>query len=82
MEKVQLGDARLVDNLNAEHSSRREFMRLSGLAVGATALTLPATGWAAARPAPARDPDAVLARLIEGNKRFVAGQLVHPGRRP
>ena len=28
------------------------------------------------------DPDAVLARLLEGNKRFVNGQLEHPGRKP
>ncbi len=76
------GDERLVSNLNTNRSSRREFMRLSGLAVGATALALPATGSAAARPAEVRDPDAVLARLMEGNKRFVSGQLVHPGRRP
>ena len=73
-------DERLVSNLNANRSSRREFMRLSGLAVGATALALPATGLAAGRPAQARNPDAVLARLIEGNKRFVSGQLIHPGR--
>src|SRR5271165_4114557 len=73
-------DERLVSNLNANRSSRREFMRLSGLAVGATALALPATGLAAGRLAQARNPDAVLARLIEGNKRFVSGQLIHPGR--
>src|SRR5271166_3648914 len=79
---LKQGDERLVNNLKANHSSRREFMRLSGLAVGATALALPATGLAACRPAQARDPDAVLARLLEGNKRFVSGQLVHPGRRP
>ena len=63
-------------------SSRRDFVRLTGLAVGATGLTLPLTGRAAAQPATARDPDAVLARLLEGNKRFVRGQLVHPGRTP
>jgi len=79
---LKQGNDRLVNNLKANHSSRREFMRLSGLAVGATALALPATGLAACRPAQARDPDAVLARLLEGNKRFVSGQLVHPGRRP
>ena len=79
---LKQGNDRLVNNLKANHSSRREFMRLSGLAVGATALALPATGLAACLPAQARDPDAVLARLLEGNKRFVSGQLVHPGRRP
>ena len=51
---LKQGNDRLVNNLKANHSSRREFMRLSGLAVGATALALPATGLAAAgrhRPA-------------------------------
>ncbi len=76
------GDERLANNLKADFASRREFMRLSGLAVGATALALSATGSAADLPAQARDPDSVLARLLEGNKRFVSGQLVHPGRRP
>jgi len=63
-------------------SSRREFVRLTGLAAGAAGLALPSTGRAASQPAAARDPDAVLARLLEGNKRFVSGQLVHPGRKP
>jgi carbonic anhydrase len=79
---LKQGDERLVNNLEANRASRREFMRLSGLAVGATALALPATGSTAGFPAQARDPDSVLARLLEGNKRFVSGQLVHPGRRP
>ena len=64
------------------HSSRREFVRLTGLAAGVTGLALRSTGSAAARQAAARDPDASLARLLEGNKRFVSGQLVHPGRKP
>ena len=55
---------------------------LRGLAAGAAGLALPPTGRAASQPAAARDPDAVLARLLEGNKRFVSGQLVHPGRKP
>ena len=41
---LKQGDERLVNNLQANRASRREFMRLSGLAVGATALALPATG--------------------------------------
>ncbi len=63
-------------------SSRREFVRLSGLAAGAAALPLGSTGRAANQPDAARGPDAVLARLIGGNKRFASGQLVHPGRKP
>jgi carbonic anhydrase len=62
-------------------SSRREFARLTGLAAGAAGLALTRTALAASQPA-ARDPDAVLARLMEGNKRFVSGQLIHPGRKP
>jgi carbonic anhydrase len=64
-------------------SSRREFVRLTtGLAAGAAGLALPLNGRAESQPATARDPDAVLARLLEGNKRFVGGQLAHPGRTP
>ena len=53
--------------------SRREFVWLTGLAAS---LALPLRGRAAVQP------DAVLARLLEGNKRFVNGQLAHPGRKP
>jgi carbonic anhydrase len=63
-------------------SSRREFVRLTGLAAGAAGLALPLHGRASSQPAAARDPDAVLARLLEGNQRFVGGQLAHPGRTP
>jgi carbonic anhydrase len=67
--------------------SRRRFLRCSGLAV--VALTLPATRptAGAAEPAadgkaPAPDAEAVLARLVEGNRRFVRGEPLHPRRRP
>jgi carbonic anhydrase len=63
-------------------SSRREFVRLTGLAAGGAGLALASPGAGASQPASGRDPDAVLARLIEGNKRFVGGHLVHPGRKP
>ena len=63
-------------------SSRREFVRLTGLAAGAAGLALPLHGRASSQPAAARDPDSVLARLLEGNQRFVSGQLAHPGRTP
>jgi carbonic anhydrase len=62
-------------------ASRRDFLRLTGLAAGATGLAGVPIARAAGQ-APGREPDVVLARLLEGNKRFVAGQLTHPGRRP
>ncbi len=70
-------------------SSRREFMQLSGLAVGATGLALPTVAGAAATTTPGtaqpisqRDSGAILAQLVEGNKRFVKGELTHPGAGP
>jgi carbonic anhydrase len=67
--------------------SRRGFLRRSGLAVAALAACAPNPFGGAAEPArdgqaPARDAEAVLARLVEGNRRFVRGELLHPGRRP
>jgi carbonic anhydrase len=69
--------------------SRRQFVRLSGLAVGATGLAVPTNGIAVGvaeaaneQASPNRKPDAVLAELMEGNRRFVKGELTHPGRRP
>lgn len=68
--------------------ARRRFLRLAGsaglVATGAAALG-PWTGLATAETrgappgdgAPA-DPDAALARLIRGNRRFVRGKLKHP----
>ena len=56
--------------------SRRRFVRQLGLAAGAAgvAFSSGSTASIAAQPEPARDPDAVLAALMEGNKRFVGGQ--------
>jgi carbonic anhydrase len=78
-----------VRDIKIRASSRREFMRLSGLAVGATGLALPTAAGAAATTTPGvaqpisqRDSGAILAQLVEGNKRFVKGELTHPGRRP
>lgn len=62
--------------------SRREFMRLSGLAVGAAGLALSTMGRAADPPREGRDADTVLTQLLEGNKRFMKGDLAHPRRRP
>src|SRR5262249_20337668 len=67
---------------SSHRSSRREFVRLTGLAAGVAGLATPLTGRGAVQPAAGREPDAVLARLLEGNQRFVKGQLLHPGRRP
>jgi carbonic anhydrase len=67
---------------NQQSVSRREFVRLSGLAAGAAGLALPTTGQAADTEPANRDADAVLARLLEGNKRFARGELAHPGRKP
>jgi carbonic anhydrase len=66
----------------SHRTSRREFVGMTALAAGAAGLALPSAGRAASQPAAARDPDSVLARLLEGNKRFVSGQLTHPGRKP
>ena len=57
-------------------------MGLTGLAAGAAGMALSSVARATNQPAVARDPDSVLARLLEGNKRFVSGQLAHPGRKP
>src|SRR5262245_20356514 len=65
-----------------KHVSRREFVRLSGLAAGAAGLAVPATGRGADTEPVKRDPDSVLARLLEGNQRFVSGQPTHPRRKP
>jgi carbonic anhydrase len=64
------------------HSSRRDFVRTSAVAAGAAGLALHAPALASSQGAAARAPDAVLARLLEGNKRFVDGKLAHPGRTP
>ncbi len=79
----------LDEDPSVDQSSRREFLRLSGLAVGATGLALPAAVFAesgeeaaGSESSAARDPDAVLAQLVEGNKRFVKGELAHPRRKP
>ncbi len=68
--------------------SRRALMRLSG----ATAVSIGAAGlqWShralaanpSPRPASSRDPDEILRGLLEGNKRFAAGQPTAPRRRP
>jgi carbonic anhydrase len=63
----------------------REFVYLSGLAAGlagAAGATPGAAAPTADKPAPKRDRDAVLAQLLEGNKRFMKGEAEHPRRKP
>ena len=42
---LKQGNERLVNSLKANHSSRREFVRLTALAAGVAGLALPSTGW-------------------------------------
>lgn len=68
---------------SSNYADRRAFMRLTGLAAaGAAGLGFNSNGRAAVQQASDRSPEASLARLIAGNKRFVSGQLLHPGRKP
>jgi carbonic anhydrase len=64
--------------------SRRGFILLGGSTALASTLYLPA--WAAAADAPPGPPqissDEAIRRLAEGNKRFVDGKVLHPGRTP
>ncbi len=54
--------------------TRRRFIQLAGAAASGAAVGLPSAALAAKDDAPSRDPKAVLARLVEGNKRFVGGK--------
>lgn len=64
------------------HSSRREFVRNTGLAASAMTLA-PLWGYSAAEIANVKvNPEETLAKLKAGNKRFVEGKLLHPGRTP
>jgi carbonic anhydrase len=62
--------------------SRREFVRLSAAAVGAAGLAQAAKAEGADLQSIRPAPDAVLASLLEGNKRFIEGKLEHPRRKP
>jgi carbonic anhydrase len=66
---------------SSNHATRREFVQAAGL--GAAALTaFPVATLHAGNETAQPKPDEVLAKLIEGNKRFVEGKLEHPGRSP
>src|SRR5262249_50626391 len=62
--------------------SRREFVSRAALAAGGVSLALPSTGAADEKPAPNRDPDAVLTLLMEGNARFVKGETAQARQKP
>jgi carbonic anhydrase len=62
--------------------TRREFVRGAVLAAGVANLSLPSAGAAEEKPTPKRDPEAVQALLLEGNKRFVKGEAAQPRLKP
>lgn len=66
----------------SNNSSRREFLQIAGLTTGVGALALPATGSRVEAEEKAGTPAEMLKKLIAGNKRFVEGNLLHPGRSP
>jgi carbonic anhydrase len=60
--------------------SRREVLRAAALgSAGLAAITVPLAATPRVRPAPV-DPSDALNRLLEGNKRFVSGDLQQPRR--
>ncbi len=63
-------------------ASRREFMKISGLTIGGAGLGIGSTGLALGEQTKRPDPAGVLAQLLDGNQRFVKGELAHPRRRP
>jgi carbonic anhydrase len=64
--------------------SRRRWLGIVGVGTALASMIRQAVSREvhAAQPAVNRQPDAVLARLLEGNKRFLTGKLEHPGRTP
>jgi carbonic anhydrase len=67
--------------MDSTESSRRDFVRNVGIAAGVASVVGVANLEAAPTPTTLK-PDEVLAKLLEGNKRFVEGKLEHPGRSP
>jgi carbonic anhydrase len=67
---------------SSRQPSRREFVARAALAAGAVNLALPSIGVGDDKAAPKRDPDAVLALLLEGNTRFVKGESSQPRSKP
>jgi carbonic anhydrase len=67
---------------SANRTSRRDFIKLTGVAAGAAGVALESKLLAVDQPVPDRDPDSVLVRLLDGNKRYVNGQSTRVGRTP
>jgi carbonic anhydrase len=70
---------------NHSHASRRDFLRSAGIAAGTGGLSLVSLTRAVAddkEQTVDRKPDAVLGRLMDGNKRFVEGASTRLGRTP
>jgi carbonic anhydrase len=61
------------NNVVAPHPSRRDFIQAAGLAAGVAGLGVASSAAASGATTSAADPNAVLANLLEGNKRFMAG---------
>jgi carbonic anhydrase len=66
---------------SSDRASRREFIKIAGLSAGLAGVVAPSAA-RSAEPAPNRDPNDVLARLVAGNQRFVAGKSTRVGRTP
>ena len=65
-----------------ESVSRRDFVQAASVA-GVAGLATVSTGLAADAPASTtQEPVAALAQLLEGNKRYMRGELAHPRRKP
>ncbi len=62
--------------------SRRDVLKLAGAAVAGLAVRPVSTARAAAPAAGGPDAAEALRRLLEGNQRFVKGELANPRRRP
>jgi carbonic anhydrase len=60
--------------------SRREFVQVSGLF--AAGLAVGKSAVAADKPSTTVNPDEAMARLLEGNRRYVKGEPAHPRRMP
>lgn len=69
---------------NLDHPSRREFVQRVAAAAGVIGVSGVSglLAFEGAGPGQRPKPDAVLVELLDGNQRFVAGKLLHPGRAP
>jgi carbonic anhydrase len=67
----------------SEHLSRRRFVKVSAWAsAGLLLMGSKRAAKAESKPTAALTPDEILDKLIEGNKRFVKGEVTNPRRKP